>query len=81
MVPGRDGMKMQYTYRYKMESPRYIGRVGRILTGTVSVDREYSDEDVCKLTKEMLNGIANDAALVEVRLVSQQQGVGELKWA
>jgi len=58
-----------YRYRYKMELTRFVPMVGNVLTGTIQVDREYSDEEVEALAKEMLHGVFNYAKLVEVRLI------------
>lgn len=58
-----------HRYRFKMDLPNFVPRVGNILTGTVQVSREYSDDEVEALAKEMSHGIFNNAKLVEVRLV------------
>ena len=60
-----------YTYSYKMELPRFIPRVGNVLTGRVRVGRECSADEVEALAKEMLHGKFDDAKLVEVRLINE----------
>ena len=58
-----------HKYRYKMELPNFVPRVGNVLTGTVQVSREYSDNEVETLAKEMSHGIFNNARLIEVQLI------------
>lgn len=58
-----------HRYSYKMELPNFVPRVGNVLTGRVLVDREYSDDEVESLAKEMSHGIFDNAKLVEVRLI------------
>lgn len=58
-----------HKYRYKMDLPNFVPRVGNVLTGTVQVSREYSDDEVEALAKEMSHGIFNNARLVEVQLI------------
>lgn len=58
-----------HRYRYKMELPNFVPRVGNVLTGTVQVSREYSNDEIEVLAKEMSHGIFNNAKLAEVRLV------------
>ena len=58
-----------HRYSYKMDLPNFVPRVGNVITGTVQVSREYSDDEVEALAKEMLHGLFNNAKLAEVRLV------------
>lgn len=58
-----------HKYRYKMDLPNFVPSVGNVLTGTVQVSREYSDDEVEALAKEMSHGIFNNARLVEVQLI------------
>lgn len=58
-----------HRYSYKMELSKFVPRVGNVLTGMVLVDREYSDDEVESLAKEMSHGIFDNAKLVEVRLI------------
>jgi hypothetical protein len=58
-----------HKYRYKMELPYPIDRAGKILTGTLTTDREFTPAEVEKLAKEMAHGRADAAKLVECELI------------
>jgi hypothetical protein len=64
------GNQWTHKYRYKLSNPIPNGRLGRTLTGTVQVSREYSDDEVLALAKEMFHGSIPKATIVECNLIS-----------
>lgn len=64
--------KWTHKYKYTMESPVYIPRIGSLITGTAQTDRAYSDAEVEALAKEMSHGVFNSAKLIKVELIERR---------
>ncbi len=56
----------QWTHRYKYKIKHNFNQ---IVTGETQVGRVYSDDEVLTLAKKMSNAIANDAVIIECKLI------------
>lgn len=61
--------KWTHRYRYAMQLPNFVPRVGVLLTGVVQVHRECNASEVEAIAKEESHGIFNHAKLLDVTLI------------
>lgn len=49
-------MKADRQYKYVIESPQFIPRIGRLITGSIQTSRDMTDDEIFQMAKEMSHG-------------------------